>query len=314
MLYISEEELEKLLDFASLIPALEKAFQANFTTPLRHHHSIINPEDKSESVLLLMPAWDNQEFLGVKMVTVHPGNKQLNLPAIQGNYTLFNQLTGELLAMMDAKKLTAIRTAAASALASKYLSRHDASSILMVGTGVLAPQLIKAHCLVRPIQHVYVWGRNKGKAQKLVDNLKISNVNFKVVDDLDKITTKVDIISCATSSNKPLIFGRNLRAGQHIDLVGSFKPNMREADDALILKSHLYVDTMEGALKETGDIVIPLSQGLIDKNYLKGDLFDLCNRKSPGRIDPKQITTFKSVGHALEDLVAAKLVYHRKLG
>lgn len=299
------------LGFKELIQCLKSAFQRPSVAPLRHHHDYSNANSTTDNTLLLMPAWDDT-YLGIKTVIVAPGNSRQNLPTINARYALFDKKTGIPLAQMDAKLLTAKRTAAASALASSYLALKNAKKLLMMGTGNMVPHLINAHCVARPIEEVWIWGRKQAKAQKLVDELKIPQPIY-VVEDLRKTINEVDIISCATSTETPIVKGEWLRAGQHLDLVGSFKPNMREADDIAIAKSKIYVDTKVGALKESGDLVIPLQRGIIQEKEVKGDLFDLCRGLCEGRNKPETITFFKSVGHALEDLAVARLVYEMSM-
>ncbi len=309
MIHISNEQLLQHLPFSSLIPALKKAFCSDITTPIRHHHDYKNPKESIDSTLLLMPSWEVGKYLGVKLVNVSPNNFKYQLPSIQGIYLLFDAHKGIPLAMMDAKLLTNLRTAAASALASQFLSNENASSLLMIGTGALAPYLIEAHASVRPIKKVYIWGRNPQKAEKLASKLSTEKYNLEVITDLNQYLGKAAIVSCATLSKTPLVSGKYLREGQHIDLVGSFKPDMREADDAVLQKAHIFVDNIEGATKETGDLVIPLAKGIISKEDFQADLFQLCQKEKQGRLSSNEITVFKSVGHALEDLAAAKLVY-----
>ncbi len=305
----TKEQIEEILPYDQLIPALRKGFQEPYTVPLRHHHHYEN-KPAVASTLLLMPAWKSGAYLGVKVVTVSPENGVINLPSVQGLYLLFDAVTGAPLAQMEAKTLTTIRTAAASALASQFLSRKDSSSLLMIGTGNMAPALIEAHAAVRPITDVYVWGKNFEKAKKLVADIALANLNIQPIKSIDAIIKKVDIISCATLSNDPLVKGEWLQSGQHLDLVGSFTPTMREADDVAVKNASVYVDVLEGATKESGDIVIPLQNGTIQLTDIQGDLFDLCANRVTGRKTEEEITLFKSVGHALEDLVAATLVYN----
>ncbi len=308
--FINKKELEQLLPYDQLIPTLKKAFQENYTIPKRQHYEYKNPEAGMDSTLLLMPAWQTGAYLGVKIVTVSPNNAQYDLPAIQGIYVLFDAHKGMPLAYLEAKTLTARRTAAASALAASYLSRPDSQSLLMIGTGAMAPELIKAHTTIRPIKKVYIWGRNYPKATQVVALFKNEKFQIQAIKDREEAVRKADIISCATLSSQPLIFGKWLSAGQHIDLVGSFKAYMREADDALIRQASLFVDT-DGALRESGDIAIPLQKKIITKADIKGNLFSLCRAKTSGRKNGQEITCFKSVGHALEDLAAAKLAFER---
>lgn len=305
----TKEQIGETLTYHQLIPALRKGFQEPYTVPLRHHHNYEN-KPSIDSILLLMPAWKSGGYLGVKVVTVSPENGRINLPSVQGMYLLFDAATGTPLAQMEAKTLTTIRTAAASALASQFLSRKNSTSLLMIGTGNMAPALIEAHAAVRPIKEVYVWGRNFEKAKQLVDRMDLPVIHIKAVPSIETIIKKVDIISCATLSSHALVKGAWLEPGQHLDLVGSFTPIMREADDLAIKRASVYVDVLEGATKESGDIVIPLQNGTIQQTDIQGDLFDLCANRVRGRQTDQEITLFKSVGHALEDLVAATLVYN----
>ncbi|MEM8527190.1 MAG: ornithine cyclodeaminase family protein [Bacteroidota bacterium] len=306
---ISNQKLERLLVFPKLVDILEQAFQEEIIVPLRHHHLYENPAMGMNSTLLLMPAWKSDAYLGVKIVTVSPENGRLNLPVVQGIYLLFDTKTGVPVAQMDAKLLTSKRTAAASALASQFLSREESSTLLMIGTGALAPHLIAAHASVRPINKVLVWGRNEDKAQLIITQLMDADFEIEVVENIEQGIALADIVSCATLSPKPLILGKWLNKGQHIDLVGSYLPHMREADDEVIQRTSIFVDTMEGATRESGDIVIPLEKGIIQRSDIQLDLFDLCKRKYSGRKSKNEITLFKSVGHGLEDLAAAIYLY-----
>jgi alanine dehydrogenase len=307
---LDKQQMNQLLDFPSLVDSLRSAFKADFTVPKRSHHDMANPAIGRETTLLLMPAWEDGELCGVKIVTVAPKNK--DRPTIQGTYMLIDVKNGSPLLLMDAPTLTAKRTAAASALASTYLSRQDTHSMLMVGTGTLAPNLIKAHAAVRPINKVFIWGRTPEKAQALTEELSAStSLKVQAVTDLEEAVGKVDLISVATMSMTPLIKGSWLKKGQHLDLVGAYRPDMREADDDAIKTCDIFVDTYYGATHETGEIVIPIKEGTITKNDLNGDLFELCRQEAKGRQNDDQITLFKSTGHALEDLAAAKLVYSR---
>jgi len=278
--------------------------------PVRHHHSVAIPGE-ADGTLLLMPAWRPGKFIGVKAVTVVPGNSARSLPAISGTYMLSSGETGQLLAIMDGSELTARRTAAASALAASYLARSDAKKLLIVGAGKLSLNLIEAHCSVRPISSVTVWARRPEQAQEIV--LKAQKIGLKadVVLDLEEAARTADIISCCTLSQVPLVKGDWLSEGTHIDLVGAFKPEMRETDDEAVIKSTVFVDTYEGARAEGGDIVQPFNSGAITENHIAADLFDLCRKKHSGRTSDNEITLFKSVGAALEDLAAAEVAYAR---
>ncbi|GAA0354863.1 ornithine cyclodeaminase family protein [Bowmanella denitrificans] len=311
MKFIDAGQVADVLPFSSLIDALATGFSDPGIVPLRQHYDIANPQGGRETTLLMMPAWQAGKQIGVKLVTVAPDNAERGLPSIQGIYLLMDAATGSVLATMDAPALTAKRTAAASALASRFVSRPDSTHLLMVGTGTLAPQLIQAHMAVRPIKRVTIWGRDRHKAEIVADKLRGLPVQLDVATELQAAVSQADIISCATLSRTPLIQGAWLQPGQHLDLVGAYRPDMREADDDCIRRSRIVVDNYQGACKETGDLLIPIQNGLLNPSALAADLFELCGGAKVFQRQAQDITLFKSVGHALEDLVAAQLVYQR---
>jgi ornithine cyclodeaminase len=205
--------------------------------------------------------------------------------------------------------LTAWRTACASALAASYLAREDAAHMVMIGAGALAPHLVRAHASVRPIKRVTLWNRTRRRAVQTAFGLTVGGLEVEIADDLETAVRDADIVSCATLSAEPLLRGKWLKKGTHVDLVGAFTPQMREADDDAIKKSRVFVDTRSGATKEAGDIVQPLKSGVLKANGVRGDLFELCRGTAKGRTKPTEITLFKSVGTAIEDLAAAMLVW-----
>lgn len=311
MRVVGADDVHRALDYPALIDALAAQFRAGAETPLRHHHAIEVPGG-ADATLLLMPAWQPGGALGVKLVTVFPDNGQRGLPAVQGVYLLLDGMTGVPRALIDGPALTARRTAAASALAARHLARPDARRLLMVGTGALAPQLVRAHVAARPIAEVAIWGRTPEKAERLAQDLAaaLPGVALRPVRHLAEAVPAADIVSCATLATAPLVRGVWLRPGQHLDLVGGFRPDMRETDDDAVRRARVFVDTRAGALKEAGDIVQPLKAGIIAERDIQGDLFELA-RGATGRRDDDEITLFKSVGTALEDLAAARLVAER---
>jgi len=310
MRHFSAGEVESTLDFESLVECLRQAFQRDTHAPLRHHHSVETDCD-IDATLLLMPAWQPGRHIGIKLVTVFPDNVERGLPAVMGAYLLLDGKTGSPLALLDGPMLTVRRTAAASALASDYLSRPDSTDLLMIGTGALAPQLILAHAAVRPIRNVVIWGRSGDKAAALAQRLNRNDFKVTHSTDLEQAVRGADIVSCATLTKDPLIQGDWLRAGQHIDLVGGFRPDMREADDESIRRSLVFVDTRGGTTKEAGDIIQPLESGVLATEGIAADLFELTRGEQAGRQSDDQITLFKSVGTALEDLAAAQLMLER---
>lgn len=310
--YVSAGEIDAMLDFPSLIEALHQAFRADIETPLRHHHAIARED--GEAALLLMPAWTkekNGSFLGTKTVTVFPGNLAKGLGSVAGTYLLMSGDTGEPLVTIDGHRLTLWRTAAASALAAKYLAREDASHLLLVGAGALAPYLARAHAAVRPIKKVSIWNRTPERATALAEELSGENFKSEIVSDAETAARDADIVTCITLSQTPVVSGDWLKAGAHLDLVGAFRPNAREANDAAVKRARIYVDTRRGALKEAGDIVIPMAAGIIKESDVRGDLFELCRGQAKGRQTPEEITLFKSVGTAIEDLAAAIKVWKK---
>ncbi|TYA58235.1 ornithine cyclodeaminase family protein [Formosa maritima] len=312
ILQIGDAFIEQSTVFSELIQELKQSFSnKDVMVPLRHHHDFPNLEVNSESTLLLMPAWNPGKVAGVKIVTVNPENSRFNLPSIQGTYIYFNALKGTIKAIIEAKSLTVKRTAAASALASSYLSKKDSKSLLMIGTGALSINLIKAHASVRPIKNVFIWGRHMEKAEAIAAELQNEKFHVYPIETIEEKISEVDIISSATLSKTPLVLGELLKSGQHIDLVGAYKPDMREANDEVIKKSSIFIDTYQGGLKESGDIVIPLKNGILKEKDIKADLFELCSNQKPGRQNINEITFFKSVGHSLEDLTAATYYYNK---
>jgi ornithine cyclodeaminase len=313
---INAAQLQELLPWDELIDALDKIFVTNVVEPVRHHHTLNVPGDPP-ATLLLMPVWIEGNYLGVKQVAVFPGNSLRGQPGLNGSYLLSSAKTGEPLLQLDANELTARRTAAASALASRYLSRIDSRKLLMIGSGRLARALIDAHSAVRPIDRIQVWSRTLQSAEKLVQELAAEGKSATVClqNDLPNCVAEADIISCATMSNEAIIVGDWLQAGVHLDLVGAFRPDMRETDDAAVQKSAVFVDTRAGALAEAGDLTQAIETGTFSANDVIAEFSELCGKKHTGRKQlinaEKQITLFKSVGAAREDLAAAILAYEK---
>jgi ornithine cyclodeaminase len=312
--YVSAAELERLLDYPSLVDALAEGFAADWTVPVRHHYSIPMPAGEAEQTLLLMPAWEAGQAIGMKLATITPGNGPRGLPAVNAVYLLVDGPTGQPRALIEGATLTMRRTAAASALAARYLVRTDASRMLMVGAGALSRPLIEAHCSQRSIKRVQLWAREAKKRDAKVKELAALGLPVEPADDLEQCAREADLISCATLSREPLIRGAWLKSGAHLDLVGAFTPEMRESDDGAIGRASLFCDTRAGALKEGGDLVIPLKAGLITEAAIKADLADLTRGRHKGRSTEDEVTLFKSVGTAIEDFAAARLAMQRLKG
>ncbi|MET4449571.1 ornithine cyclodeaminase/alanine dehydrogenase-like protein (mu-crystallin family) [Bradyrhizobium sp. GM2.2] len=305
--YFSAAEVEAGLDYPRLIDALSEAFhRGGEAMPVRQSYEVGTASNPGH--LLTMPAWARGKMLGVKLVTVFPQNSALNVGTVSSLYVLFDGVAGQPRAIIDGEALTNRRTAAASALASRNLSRPDSRTMLMVGTGRLASYLPLAHRAVRPIERVFVWGRSLDRAQIVADMLARQGLEAIATADLPTAVSTADIISCATTSREPLVAGRHLRPGTHVDLVGAFTREMRETDDDLVCRSRVFVDTYPGALNEAGDLIQAIASGRWHAADICGDLHELTSGARPGRLSCSEITLFKSVGVATEDLAAASLL------
>lgn len=318
MLNISTADVDQSLTYEGLVETLRDAFRQGAIQPVRHHHTIEHPQG-ADSTLLLMPAWTDfsksasgKGYIGVKIVTVSPDNNAINKPAVMGLYLLLDGKTGEPMALIDGQRLTTWRTACASALAASYLAREDASKLLVIGAGALSPFLARAHSAVRPIDEIRIWNRTRSRAENVVESLKADGLNASVADNIDEAVGWADIVSSATISDAPLVKGKFLKPGTHVDLVGAFTPDLRESDDEAVARARVYVDTRAGATKEAGDIVLAIASGALTADAIVGDLFELTRGEASGRQSAEDITLFKSVGAALEDLAAGIAVYEAR--
>ncbi|VVO35921.1 ornithine cyclodeaminase family protein [Pseudomonas fluorescens] len=307
MLILDAPTTRSLLPFDQLVPALKNAFSRGCEVPLRHNHSI-QVDGKEPGTMLLMPAWQAGEYLGIKTVTVFPGNTKLKLPGLHSTYMLHDANTGKPLALIDGNEITSRRTAAASALAASYLSRQDSCSLLVLGAGRVASLLPYAYRAVRPIEHVSVWDIDQGQAERLVEQLRADGFHATAAQDLESNCKVADIVTAATLSTVPLVRREFLRPGTHLDLIGGFTPQMREADDCCFDGTSIFVDTSEAPMK-AGDLLHPIASGVMSEVDISADLAELCRSGHPGRKNSKEITVFKAVGTALEDLAAAVMAY-----
>jgi len=304
MRHFNAAEVAVALPFSTLVPALHRAFVRGCEVPARHPHSVGH-----EGTALLMPAWREGGFLGVKTVTIFPANGAQGLPGVHAIYTLFSARTGVPLAVMDGSELTARRTAAASALAAQLLARSDCSRLVLVGAGRVAALLPAALRSVRPaLRQVQVWNRSPGAAESLAASLRDQGFDASATTDLQAAVRQADLISCATLATRALVQGDWLAPGAHLDLIGSFSPDMREADGRALARSRVWVDTEE-ALAKSGDLLQAVAEGAFDPATLQGTLAQLCRAEAPRRHRDDDITLFKSVGTALEDLAAAEQVW-----
>jgi ornithine cyclodeaminase/alanine dehydrogenase-like protein (mu-crystallin family) len=294
------------LPFDKLIAAIEQIFIDGCTVPKRGNHRL-NPDATNDS-LLIMPAWQPGGYLGIKHVTIFPGNTARGLPGLHSTYALYDGNNGVPLAMVDGDQITIRRTAAASALAARFLARQDASRLLIVGAGRVAAALAPAYAAVRGLSEVTVWNHDGKKSAALARQLADAGYHARQAPDLESAVREADMISCATLSERPLIQRDWLAPGAHLDLIGSFQPFMREADDATFAGTSVFVDTLE-ALEKSGDLLSPMAAGVFKAQDVRATLEGLCRRQHPGRTAQEEITVYKAVGIASEDLAAAVLVY-----
>ena len=306
MRVVGAETVHALLDYRSLIESLRVGFSSPVQMPPRQHLEIDSADNPG--TLLLMPCWEAGAYLALKVVSVFPLNPQRSLPTVIGTVLLFDGSTGKPLAAMDGSAVTVRRTSAASALAADYLALPQASTLLMVGAGALAPHLIRAHATIRALKKIWIWNRTGHKSHDLARLLVAEGLPVSAIEGLENYARLADIISCATSSLEPLIRGEWLRAGTHLDLVGAYTPEMCEVDGNAVLRASVFVDTREGALAEAGDLIQPIEQGLWSPSSIQGDLHELVTGRTT-RESEQEVTLFKSVGVALEDLVAARQVF-----
>lgn len=223
MLNISEEFIRKQINYKELITKLKLAFRENtIQCPSKIAYDYKSFNSKKDNTLLFMPAWDNKKYFGVKLITATPNNSKIDIPYLNGLYMLFNAENGIPLINMDAKLITNIRTAATSVLAAMFLAKNDSSSVLIIGNGSLSSFYIEAYSTLPSIKRIYLWGRNFEKSKSVVSTININNsIKIKPIEEFSEIIKNVDIVSCITSTHKPIICSKNLSKGQHLDLVGS---------------------------------------------------------------------------------------------
>jgi alanine dehydrogenase len=310
---LSRKDLKQLLQMTDVIEAIERGFRqyktGKCTIPVRMPVKI----EKKEGVFLFMPAFlEKENSFGTKIISVFPENLGLGLSTLQAVYLLNDPATGEFLALMDGILLTAIRTGAASAVATKYLSRKNAETLGIIGAGAQAPFQAEAISKVRPIQRILVYDKDRKAAEdfskRVFENLQIS---IHVMATPRDVVIDSDILVTVTTSKVPVFDGHDLKMGTHINAVGAYTPEMRELDDFTIVSSKIVVDTYEGCMAEAGDLIIPMRSGTLSREKIYADLGEIVLGQKPARMRDDEITLFESVGFALEDLVVASLAYRK---
>jgi len=307
---IEAADVHRVLELPALIEALRTAFGGRAGMPPRLMYRL--DEGRSHDVFALLPAWAD-DVVGVKAFTYLPDNAGRGEEVLHANILLFDRRSGEPLALVEGRSVTFWRTAAMTALAADYLARRDAARLLVCGTGNLAPYLALAHAAVRPIREIAIWGRNPEKAARVVEELRRvrADLDIGVAGDVEAAARHADVICCATASRTPIILGEWVGPGTHASVIGNHERDARECDTELVVKSRVYVDSRANVLNEAGEILIPISEGRFRETEIAGELAELCTGTVAGRAGDDEITLFKSVGTALADLAAARLVAQR---
>jgi ornithine cyclodeaminase/alanine dehydrogenase-like protein (mu-crystallin family) len=251
----------------------------------------------------------DERALAIKIVTVFPDNSRLELPSIFGLVVVLDALTGAPLALMEGGRVTAVRTGATSGLATNLMARQDARTVALFGAGVQARTQLAGVRAVRHIREVRIVARRTDAAERFAREL--ADVTVRVVDDPSEAIRGADIVITATTSSTPLFSGRDLEPGTHINAIGAYAPSMREVDSVAVERSRVVVDTRDGARAEAGDLIIPVREGVISFDHIKAELGEVVNGTIHGRTSEKEITLFKSVGHAAQDVALARCVLDR---
>ena len=313
VLIVNQSEVARLLPMGECMDVMATALTAlargEALLPLRE----MMPLPDRGGLLALMPAYLAQPpAMGVKVISVFPGNLGTEFDTHQGAVLLFDTDYGRLLAMMDATEITAIRTAAVSGVATRLLAREDADDLCIFGSGVQARTHLEAMLLTRPVRRIRVWSRNPDHARAFAQ--RESTRHGLKVEPVAAARDAVDganIICVATSSTEPVLNGDWLTLGAHINAVGAAQPHARELDTTAVARSRLFVDRRESALHEAGDFLIPCAEGVIGDDHIRGEIGDLLLGRVQGRTSRDEITLFKSLGLAVEDLAAAQHIYSR---
>jgi len=315
MLLLTREDLEKVLAMREVIEAVEKAFLELYHEKAKVPLRTILEVEKHNGFLLYMPSYlESSKALAVKVVSLYPENPKKGIPSVLASILLNDPETGKPLAFMEGTYITAMRTGAASGVATKYLARKDAKTVGIIGAGVQARTQLWAVYEVRSIEKAYVYDINKERSQNFADEMsKKFGVEIDVVESPKEVAENSDILIIATTARKPVLRGEWVKEGTHINSIGWVGKDARELDSETVKKSKLVVDSREGVLNESGDIIIPIKEGIIDETHIYAELSELVAGAKKGRDNDREITLFKSVGLAIEDAITAKLAYEKAL-
>ena len=313
MKFISADQVHSICSFPELVSELESAHREPPTDSKDLFLTNIEPEYSLTNVLLVRAAWNHGSVLGLKAATTFPQNTlNSNLPSVHAIYSLFDGVNGMPIAIIDGTSMTYYKTAADSALGSKYLAQPGITRMAMVGAGAMAPYLIQAHCeILGSISHVTIWNRTQSRAQALAQSLKLSEVQIEVSNDLESTVRNAQIVSSATMTKAPIIDGQWLAPGTHLDLIGAFTPEMREVNDEAITRSKVFVDSRKSVIGEIGEITIPIETGVMREEDVIADLYQLCSGSVRGRTSELDITLFKNGGGGHLDLMTAQFIFRQ---
>ena len=316
MLVLGRDDLRAVVIPRELVDALADAFRAHAARRTRVPTRTTVPVT-DDGLLLLMPAvlaapGHDGPALGTKLVTYYRENRRRGHPTLYASYLLMDGATGQPLALLEGTVLTGLRTGATSALAARHLARADSRRVACLGAGVQAGFQLRCLAATLPLERVTVVGRDAGRARAFAAAMSAElGIAVDVGTDARRAVRDADVVTCATTSATPVVTGAELRPGTHVDAVGAFRPDTRELDTETIRRARVVVDTYEGALAEAGDLLIPLAEGAVTRAHVAAELAELVTGRRPGRTRTEEITVFKSVGFALEDLTAARLAYAR---
>jgi len=310
MLFFDADQVHGTCDYPALVAALKRYHLEE--VDIVGDQMLSQPAvEGGDNILFLRSAWQRGRVLGTKVITGFWNNpSHRGLPAVHAIYCLFSGEDGHPLAVLDGAALTLRKTAADSALGASYLARNDVETMLMIGAGAMAPHLIMAHKAIRPsLKHVAVWNRSPDKAKAVIDGHQaVTDLTFEVVTDLQAAVGRADLISSATRTVEPIVEGAWLKPGTHLDLVGAYKEDMREADDTAMRKCSIFVDSRESTVGDIGEIAIPIERGVIKEADILADHRQLARGEHPGRTTNDEITLFKNGGGGHLDLMTARFV------
>ena len=309
MQFFDQSAVQQALPYSILMDAIAAGLQEPIESPARSHYE----PNHDQSTVLIMPAWKPQNLMGVKLVSVWPGNSAIGQSAVSAVYVLISCSNGNPIAVLDGTELTLRRTAATAALGARILARKNAQTLLVVGTGALCVPMVQAHTSAMSFARVLIWGRKTAKTQEIVDQLALLGIQAEAATDLQSTLAIADVVAVATTATEPFIRSAWIQPGTHVGLIGAFTVNMAEAEPALMARAQVFVDSRDAVLEKGGEVFQAIQQGIMAPTDIVAELAQLTHKPHLGwRADGQAITVFKTVGFASLDLIAAELVFNAK--